>query len=259
MIYSVDSLSLSKIGDKLRERLDDESLYTFPDEFEKAVVDIDFKGIVTVGEASPYDKMIVIGNGLFGLPRMSGNSNNSALYKAVEFVASDNVLEIPTYALAKQTLLTSVTIPDSVTSIGGSAFYGCTGLTSVTIPDSVTSIGGSAFQGCTGLKTIVIPSVSTFEGSNNNNGTFRNCTSLTSATLGSIGSPVNTIQNYTFYGCTNTSTVITVYLAEQNIDTLVANIRNGLTRGTIVVKAANDLVYNGANYSAGDTVLTSTP
>ena len=124
---------------------------------------------------------------------------------------------------------------------------------------SVTSIGGNAFQGCTGLKTIVIPSVSTFEGNNNGNGTFRNCTSLTSATLGSIGSPVNTIQNYAFYGCTNTSTVITVYLAEQNIDTLVANIRNGLTRGTIVVKAANDLVYNGVNYSAGDTVLTSTP
>lgn len=43
--------------------------------------------------------------------------------------------------------LTSVTIPDSVTSIGGYAFYGCTGLTSITIPDSVTSIGVYAFDG----------------------------------------------------------------------------------------------------------------
>ena len=55
--------------------------------------------------------------------------------------------------------LTSVTISDSVTSIGGSAFYGCSGLTSITIPDSVTSIGGSAFYGCSGLTSITIPFV----------------------------------------------------------------------------------------------------
>ena len=50
--------------------------------------------------------------------------------------------------------LTSITIPNSVTSIGGSAFYDCTGLTSVTIGNSVTSIRDAAFWGCTGLKTI---------------------------------------------------------------------------------------------------------
>ena len=44
--------------------------------------------------------------------------------------------------------ITSVTIPDSVTSIGQSAFGGCSGLTSVTIPNSVTSIGNVAFCNC---------------------------------------------------------------------------------------------------------------
>ena len=44
------------------------------------------------------------------------------------------------------TSLTSVTIPNSVTSIGRCAFYGCTSLTSITIPDSVTSIGDEAFS-----------------------------------------------------------------------------------------------------------------
>lgn len=50
--------------------------------------------------------------------------------------------------------LISITIPDSVTSIGYGAFYGCTGLTSITIPNSMTSIGNYAFYGCSGLTNI---------------------------------------------------------------------------------------------------------
>jgi len=50
--------------------------------------------------------------------------------------------------------LTSITIPNSVTSIGGGAFWGCSGLTSITIPNSVTSIGGWAFSGCSGLQWV---------------------------------------------------------------------------------------------------------
>jgi hypothetical protein len=44
-----------------------------------------------------------------------------------------------------------VTIPNSVTSIGQRAFYGCTGLTSVTIPNSVTSLSGFSFEKCTSI------------------------------------------------------------------------------------------------------------
>ena len=48
-------------------------------------------------------------------------------------------------------------IPNSVTSIGNGAFWGCSGLTSVTIPNSVTSIGHGAFSGCSGLTSVTIP------------------------------------------------------------------------------------------------------
>ncbi|MCI7571569.1 MAG: leucine-rich repeat domain-containing protein, partial [Bacteroidales bacterium] len=51
--------------------------------------------------------------------------------------------------------LTSVTLPNSVTSIGDYAFSNCSGLTSVTIPNSVTSIGKRAFYECIGLTSIV--------------------------------------------------------------------------------------------------------
>ena len=54
-------------------------------------------------------------------------------------------------------LLTSLTIPDDVTSIGFCAFYNCTNITSVTIPASVTSIGSSAFAGCRRLVSVTIP------------------------------------------------------------------------------------------------------
>ncbi|MBO7203206.1 MAG: leucine-rich repeat domain-containing protein, partial [Paludibacteraceae bacterium] len=80
----------------------------------------------------------------------------------------------------------SVTIPNSVSSIGYQAFYGCTGLTSVTIGNSVTSIGSSAFSDCTGLTSITIPNSVTSIGS----WAFRGCTGLTSMTVEATNPPL---------------------------------------------------------------------
>ncbi|MBR3974411.1 MAG: leucine-rich repeat protein, partial [Clostridia bacterium] len=91
----------------------------------------------------------------------------------------NSVTSIGDYAFWKCTSLTSITIPNSVTSIGRSAFKGCTSLTSITIPNSVTSIGSSAFEGCTSLTSITIPNSVTSIGYH----AFAGCTSLTSITI----------------------------------------------------------------------------
>ena len=53
-------------------------------------------------------------------------------------------------------MLTSITIPSGVTSIGKGAFYDCFKLTSLTIPSGVISIGQEAFYNCYGLRSITI-------------------------------------------------------------------------------------------------------
>ena len=80
--------------------------------------------------------------------------NNTLIQGCNTTVIPNSVTSIGDYAFYGCDDLTSITIPNSVTSIGGYAFYGCTGLTSITIGNSVTSIGGRAFSGCTGLISI---------------------------------------------------------------------------------------------------------
>ena len=97
-------------------------------------------------------------------------------------------------------LLTSVTIGNSVTSIGENAFRDCTGLTSVTIGNSVTSIGSDAFRHCTGLTSVTIPDGVTSIGGD----AFYECTGLTSVT---IPNSVTSIGGYAFWYCTGLTSV----------------------------------------------------
>ena len=97
--------------------------------------------------------------------------------------------------------LTSVTIGDGATCIGGSAFYNCSSLESVEIPDSVTSIGSSAFYNCSNLASVVIPDSVTSIGTY----AFGYCSSLTSVV---IPESVTSIGDYAFCGCSRLESVV---------------------------------------------------
>ncbi len=103
-------------------------------------------------------------------------------------------------AFSGRSSLTSITIPDSVKSIGSCAFYNCTGLKSVTIGNGVTSIGNYAFQGCSGLTSIKIPDSVTSIG----NYAFSSCSGLTSI---AIGNSVTSIGDRAFYNCSKLTSV----------------------------------------------------
>ena len=100
---------------------------------------------------------------------------------------------------------TEVVIPSEyeglpVVGIGDSAFRWCTDLTSIVIPDGVTSIGDSAFIWCNGLTSIVIPGGVTSIGVN----VFENCQSLTSITVEPENSVYHSAGNCIIETATNT-------------------------------------------------------
>ncbi len=119
----------------------------------------------------------------------------------------------------------SVTIPNSVTTIRESAFYGCKSLTEVTIPNSVTSIGENAFKACESLTEVTIPNSVTSIGY----GTFYLCSSLTEIT---IPNSVTSIGDAAFYLCSSL-TEITIPNSVTSIGENAFMYCSGLTEVTI--------------------------
>jgi hypothetical protein len=116
------------------------------------------------------------------------------------YVIPNSVTSIGYSAFSDCSSLTSITIPNSVTSIGDGAFAGCSSLTSVTIPNSVTSIGDSAFSSCSSLTSVTIPNGVTSIGDR----AFAGCSSLTSIT---IPNSVTSIGDYAFYSCDSLTSI----------------------------------------------------
>ncbi len=217
----------------------------------------------------------------------SGNTNY-----LVKYIGNDDSVILPVriddenykihnYAFSGCTSLASVTIPDSVTSIGWNAFSGCTSLASVTIPDSVISIGNDAFFGCTSLTAISVgtsnPNYSSENGVLFNKtktiliqypagktdmtytipdsvrsigeGAFYGCTSLASVT---IPDSVISIGNDAFRGCTSLAFVT----IPDSVTSIGWNVFNGCT-SLASVTIPDSVTYIGPAAFRGCTSLAS--
>ena len=180
------------------------------------------------------------GTALYNNP---SNWENGALYindclieVDTSFVGNCTIKE-NTYLIADMAFrgcssLTSVTIPNGVTSIGDYVFYGCKSLTSVTIPNSVKEIREGAFGGCSSLQSITVDAGNTHYDSRNN------CNAI-----------IETETNTLIAGCKNTT-----------IPNSVTTIGDGAfesCESLTAIKIPNSVTWIGSDAFRGCSSLTS--
>jgi hypothetical protein len=176
------------------------------------------------------------------------------------------------YAFYGCTGLTSLTFPNSVTTIGEYAFYncsgltelpltnfittirdyafsGCTGLTSLTLPNSIITIGDYAFNGCSGFTgDLYIPDSVTSIG----NYAFSDCNGFTSITL---GNSITLIGNYAFSGCNGLSGDLNIPNSVTSIGNYAFSGCSGFTGSLNIgnsVTSIGNYAFNNCNGFTGD-------
>lgn len=177
-------------------------------------------------------------------------------------VMPDSVTSIGNYAFYGCSSLTNITIPDSITSIGDNTFYNCSSLTDVAVPNGVTSIGSYAFYGCSNLTSIAVPDGVISLGDH----AFSRCSGLTAIT---IPNSVTNIKDSAFSRCTNLTSI--------TVSTSVTSIESGAFSGCISLAsitipdratsigngAFNDCIslasvtYKGQTYKSKSTLTTA--
>ncbi len=177
-------------------------------------------------------------------------------------VMPDSVTSIGNYAFYGCSSLTNITIPDSVTSIGDNTFYNCSSLTNIAVPNGVTSIGSYAFSGCSGLTSIAVPDGVISLGDH----AFSRCSGLTSIT---IPNSVTNIKDGAFSRCTSLAS-ITVSNSVTSIETSAFSGCISLTSITIPDRATSigggafhdcisleSVTYKGQTYTSKSALTTA--
>lgn len=159
-----------------------------------------------------------------------GSYTFAACSKLKKCIFGNGLTQVPESVLNNCVLLTSVTLPKKVESIGRYAFVNCESLSAISLPDSLTSIGAGAFYGCTQLREISVPPMVSILGdsSDQDYGVFQNCSNLKDVVLPVAITKLNA---YTFAGCTSLEDVIIPY----RVRILGKGVFNGCNALSVVV------------------------
>jgi hypothetical protein len=195
-----------------------------------------------------------VGNTINGYLEASANTankmniiQNNQYIKGI--ILPNSVTTIGRTAFARCTSLTSVTIPDSVTTIELGAFSGCTRLTSVTIPQGVTTIGQSAFSGCTRLTSVTIPgSVTTF-----GDYAFSDCSSLTGITVDTSNANYSSQDGVLFNK--NKTTLIKYPQGKNGSYSIPGSVTTIGTQAFVYCTSLNSITIPGSVITSGDSAF----
>lgn len=165
------------------------------------------------------------------------------------------VTKIDDYTFANCTELTSIHIPDVVSTIGQKAFYNCSGITSINIPNAVTTIGWQTFGNCSSLTSITIGSAVT----SIDIAAFSNCSSLTSIV---IPSSVTNINGNPFSGCISLDSIVvesgnTHYDSRGGCNAIIETFSNTLVSGCMNTIIPNTVICIGESAFNGCIQLIS--
>jgi hypothetical protein len=180
-----------------------------------------------------------------GTVTITGYTGSGGVVVIPDTITGLPVTAIDFLAFARSTNLTSVTIPNTVTTIRNAAFSSCTRLTNVTIPNSVTNIGDNAFVGCKGLTNVTMGNGVLNIGWS----AFAYDDNLTSVTM---GNGVRNIMESAFMFCINLISV-TIPNSVTNIGDIAFLSCSNLTSVTI----GNGVPHLGENVFADCTKLTN--
>ena len=137
-----------------------------------------------------------LADGTLEITGYNGSSKNVNIPENINGIPVSSIGESAFADFFEEVLIESVTIPDSVKTIGSYAFSSCIALHTVNFGANIEYIGNSAFSGCVKLKSIALPKkLTSLEGA-----VFNSCESLTSVT---IHDSITKIGGSAFYGCVN--------------------------------------------------------
>jgi hypothetical protein len=204
--------SVTSIGDSAFEGCTNVTSVTIPNSV-TSIGGEAFEGCTSLTSVTIPNSVTSIGDGTFSscssLTSITVSAQNSAYSSLNGVLFNNNQTTLIQYPAG---VGGTYTIPNSVTSIEGGAFFGCSSLTSVTIPGSVTSIGDGTFAACGRLTSITVSAQNSAYSSvggvlfNNNQTTIIQYPGGAGSSY-TIPNSVTSIEGYAFNGCTSLTSV----------------------------------------------------